>query len=268
MAVLLPLAGSDGFVSVLTCFLTRMSPSGRLNSRSQSISSIAWCRCCHCYCAPSAVAVGGRGLSWERLRILLVHASLGSCRAIALSCLQIVIQAGRVEGQQQEKLVVVSGKGQIFYSAMCLVQNPHPATVVHALMVELQEAGCHWVWEWQWPTGCRGLNSQVGVVVGPALAGGDALSLHSGPSHVVNPSVRGAEWVGWGELVAGEESRRGVPYLTGIDTQLNQHWHTSDQHWHTTDDVRILISSYLSNRQDFGFWPYNWDFTEGVKTGR
>jgi hypothetical protein len=34
-----------------------------------------------------------------------------------------------------------AGKGQIFHAAMCLAQNPHPATVVHALKVKFQEEG-------------------------------------------------------------------------------------------------------------------------------
>ncbi len=44
-----------------------------------------------------------------------------------------------LEGRQQEQSMEVVGERQLYNAAMCHVQNSHPATVVHALVIEIQE---------------------------------------------------------------------------------------------------------------------------------
>jgi hypothetical protein len=52
----------------------------------------------------------------------------------------VIIQAGVIgEWWQQEPLVVFADEEKLFCSAMCLIKHMRPATVVLALLIELQK---------------------------------------------------------------------------------------------------------------------------------
>ncbi len=115
----------------------------------------------------------------------------------------------RDEGGAAAGAAILGMKGKLFYCTMRLIRHTRPATVVHALLVELQEAG-----GWRNPACCRWCGIQPAVE--PVPAGGAALYLHTTATH--NGHLKGGErWgvsmgcrltgsIGWGRSASDKGS--------------------------------------------------------------
>ncbi len=69
------------------------------------------------------------------------RASVSPTRLLLLAGLRPGWRSSGEGGRRQEQLVGVRGEGEVFYPAWPFKQYQRPATVVHALVVDLQEAG-------------------------------------------------------------------------------------------------------------------------------